>query len=314
MPKVPKVFNAGPDGLPQLPTHVLEEFEDVKDHLNTRASSFEDHLSQLEHASLERVSQQRQVYDAKLREQEKENQVLVKRNAVLAKEIIAARQQNAELKKEVAHQEKLVSFRKSELRALEQQLAEGEKFLQQSMGEEPEGEGEKEEEPEAVSFMEVSRVHHKEAKKSLRHGHRHANKEQEESEETNLTQVESEDAQDEAPKGDEMIDLLAKDLRHLHKAEMKSKISLKKMFLKSFEVGRTRRAALLKQESVLKAELQQTKVLAEQLESKSKKLGMTVETLESKLKKGANFLGQLQKVAAAPPKEVQSLLKEIQPL
>lgn len=46
-----------------------------KDHLNTRASSFEDHLSQLEHASLERVSQQRQVYDAKLREQEKENQV-----------------------------------------------------------------------------------------------------------------------------------------------------------------------------------------------------------------------------------------------
>lgn len=37
------------------------------------------------------------------------------------------------------------------------------KFLQQSMGEEPEGEGEKEEEPEAVSFMEVSRVHHKDA-------------------------------------------------------------------------------------------------------------------------------------------------------
>ena len=31
-------------------------------------------------------------------------EVLVKRNAVLAKEIIAARQQNAELKKEVAHQ------------------------------------------------------------------------------------------------------------------------------------------------------------------------------------------------------------------
>lgn len=24
-----QVFNAGPDGLPQLPTHVLEEFEDV---------------------------------------------------------------------------------------------------------------------------------------------------------------------------------------------------------------------------------------------------------------------------------------------
>eukprot|EP00913_Durusdinium_trenchii_P006519 g6123.t1 len=276
--RVPKVFNAGPDGLPQLPTHVLEEFED--DHLNTRASSFEDHLSQLEHASLERVSQQRQVYDAKLREQEKENQVLVKRNAVLAKEIIAARQQNAELKKEVAHQEKLVSFRKSELRALEQQLAEGEMLGRDYVSWTacialPRGFG--------LCFTGA-----KEAKKSLRHGHRHANKEQEESEETNLTQ-------DEAPKGDEMIDLLTKDLRHLHKAEMKSKISLKKMFLKSFEVGRTRRAALLKQESVLKAELQQTKVLAEQLESKSKKLGMTVETLESKLKKGANFLGQLQK-------------------
>ena len=45
-----------------------------KEHLNTRVSSLQEHLSELERVSAESVSKQRETYNAKLQEQEKQNQ------------------------------------------------------------------------------------------------------------------------------------------------------------------------------------------------------------------------------------------------
>ncbi|CAJ1388220.1 unnamed protein product [Effrenium voratum] len=135
LPAVPQVFNAGADGMPQLPNveRLLADFQDVKQNLNSQASSFAEHLSKVERASLQRIEKQKAVYDAKLREQEKGNQALVRSNAHLAKEIITARQRSAELSKQVGAAEKLVSFRRSELQALDQQLSRADKFVKQTL-------------------------------------------------------------------------------------------------------------------------------------------------------------------------------------
>lgn len=58
-------------------------------------------------------------YDAKLQEQEKNNQVLVRSNAHLAREILTARQQSEEMQKQVSKQQALVRFRRQEIQAPE---------------------------------------------------------------------------------------------------------------------------------------------------------------------------------------------------
>ncbi|CAJ1331974.1 unnamed protein product [Effrenium voratum] len=178
LPAVPQVFNAGADGMPQLPNveRLLADFQDVKQNLNSQASSFAEHLSKVERASLQRIEKQKAVYDAKLREQEKGNQALVRSNAHLAKEIITARQRSAELSKQVGAAEKLVSFRRSELQALDQQLSRADKFVKQTLSAtDPEAEDMSKAAKEALSFLEVSEQHVKhKVKKSLRSRHRNA--------------------------------------------------------------------------------------------------------------------------------------------
>ncbi|CAJ1442400.1 unnamed protein product [Effrenium voratum] len=321
LPAVPQVFNAGADGMPQLPNveRLLADFQDVKQNLNSQASSFAEHLSKVERASLQRIEKQKAVYDAKLREQEKGNQALVRSNAHLAKEIITARQRSAELSKQVGAAEKLVSFRRSELQALDQQLSRADKFVKQTLSAtDPEAEdmSKAAKEAESVSFLEVSEQHVKhKVKKSLRSRHRNADSPLAVDPSVNSSEleVESEDDLLSQPKSadeDQIIDLLTEDLRHLHKAEASSQAKLKAMFHESFEAGKKRHSALLQQEGVLKKELAQSRSSIRQLKSSAQRLQGVLEKLHGSLKQGGDFLGELRQAALAPVKEVPALLKE----
>jgi len=317
LPQVPKVFNAGPDGMPQLPhvEELLKDYQEVKQHLESETSSLTEHLSQVETSGLDEIGKQKEFFDQKLREQEKENAALVRSNSHLAKEIIAARQENAKMKKEVAHKEKLMSFRQNQVRGLEQQLVRSQKFFQQVMndtafnkpGEAVKLEDEAElPELDAVSFLEVSKRSHK-AKKSLR-SQLPPDAElvlEAADEKANRTMDESEEVVSASKEDEQIIASLTQDLQKLRKAQAHSRKLLKTSFDQSFEAGKRRQEALKKQESVLTEELKSTQAAGQQLQAESQKLQSALDQMESKLKRGGNLFGKLQQVASAPVKDAE---------
>eukprot|EP00435_Cladocopium_sp_Y103_P028593 s178_g7.t1 len=354
LPKVPKVFNAGPDGMPHLPDvdTLLENYQDVNHDLNfaggkagfaehlasveldvqgSSVDSFSEHLAKVQTQSRQHIAELTAKYDAKLQEQEKQNQVLVRGNAHLAREILTARQQSEEMQKQVLKQQALVRFRRQEIRALQQQMARGEKFLQQQdkdpLKEAQEAE-DATEEADGISFLEVSRVRRPavlDAKTFLGRGAGAVAK-------LDVTQGLDEDA-DATPEAaleavaqpeksveemvqpnkedNQIINLLTEDLKKLHKAETEIKSNLKKMFHQSIEAGKERHQALVQEKEVLTKELESTQASLKVLTEKSKKLQSAVRELELSLKKGGAFFRDMQKVSVAPVKKVPALLKKV---
>lgn len=351
LPKVPKVFNAGPDGMPHLPDAdtLLEKYQDVNHDLNFAAGragfaehlasveldvqsssvdSFSEHLAKVQSDSRQHLAQLTAKYDAKLQEQEKKNQVLVRSNAHLAREILTARQQSEEMQKQVSQQQALLRFRRQEIQALQQQMARGEKFLQQQKDPLKEAQEADAEEVDGISFLEVSSVRGTapavlDAKSFL--GHTAATSK------LDVTQGLDEDA--EAPEAtleavaqpeksleevvqpnkedNQIINLLTEDLKKLHTAETEVKSNLKKMFHQSMEAGKERHQALLQEKEVLTKELESTQASLKALTGKSKKLQSAVKELELSLKEGGAFFRDMQKVSVAPVKKVPALLKKV---
>lgn len=351
LPKVPKVFNAGPDGMPHLPDAdtLLEKYQDVKQDLNfaggkgfaehlasveldvqsSSVDSFSDHLAKVQSQSRQHIAELTAKYDAKLQEQEKNNQVLVRSNAHLAREILTARQQSEEMQKQVSKQQALVRFRRQEIQALQQQMARGEKFLQQEdkdpLKEAQEAE-DATEEVDGISFLEVSRVRRPavlDAKTFLGRGATVAK--------LDVTQGLDEDAEatpaaleavaqpeksleevvQPNKEDNQIINLLTEDLKKLHKAETEIKSNLKKMFHQSLEAGKERHQALVQEKEVLTKELASTQASLKALTGKSQKLQSAVKELELSLKKGGAFFRDMQKVSVAPVKKVPALLKKV---
>jgi len=324
LPKVPKVFNAGPDGMPQLPNvkQLLTDYQEMKQQLDSEAKDLAQHVQQVEASGVSLLSQQKELYDKNLQEQEKENLDLVRNNAHLAKEIITARQQNAKMKKDLAHKEKLMSFRQNQLRGLEQELERRQKFFQQvvvatNFADGAEGTTSAPDvetellEKDAVSFLEISKKRKRRAKTSLRQPLTESALMLEAIRQSaNGTETkDSGDALDVTEKDGQIITLLTEDLQKLHQAARRGQEALKQSFQESFETGKTRQEALRKQESLLTAELKQTQGAGEELKAKSAKVQDALDQMQRNLRKGGDLFGQLQKVAVAPVKEVQALLK-----
>lgn len=327
LPKVPKVFNAGPDGMPQLPNveRLLTDYQEVKQQLDSEASDLAQHVQQVEASGIKLLAQQKEVYDKKLQDQEKENQALVRNNAHLAKEIITARQQNTKMKKDLVHKEKLMSFRQNQLRGLEQELDRSQKFFQQvvdatnfveegTLTPAPTEDVDETEllEKDAVSFLEVSKKRKHRGKTSLRQPlltEESALMLEAVRQSANGTEIKDSGDASDAEKDGQIITLLTEDLQKLHQAELRGETALKMSFQQSFAAGKTRREALRKQESVLNAELKQTQAAGEMLKAKSAKVQDALDQMQRNLRKGGDLFGHLQKVAVAPVKEVQPLLK-----
>lgn len=305
--------------MPQLPNveQLLTDYQEVKQQLDSEAKDLAQHVQQVEASGVSLLSQQKELYDKNLQEQEKENLALVRNNAHLAKEIITARQQNAKMKKDLAHKEKLMSFRQNQLRGLEQELERSQKFFQQvvvatNFADGAEGTTSAPDvetellEKDAVSFLEISKKRKRRAKTSLRQPLTESALMLEAIRQSaNGTETkDSGDALDVTEKDGQIITLLTEDLQKLHQAARRGQEALKQSFQESFETGKTRQ-----EESLLTAELKQTQGAGEELKAKSAKVQDALDQMQRNLRKGGDLFGQLQKVAVAPVKEVQALLK-----
>ncbi|CAE7251846.1 SPAC6G9.14 [Symbiodinium necroappetens] len=312
LPRVPEVFNPGPDGMPQLPDvdKLMTEFQDVKHTLNSQASSFAAHLSQVEHASLDRIAKTKAAFDARLRAQENVNQAVAKDNAHLATEIVLARQNREELKKKVKQEDQLISFRRTELKALEQQLAKGEKFLHRSL--------DANDPTKDVSFLHLDKVP---SRGSRIEEPSTPAKDQEESEgcqglpalepSLNITTSLSKEKTASTEEEERIIGDLTSELRQLHKAEMQSESKLNELFHASFQAGKQRHAALLAQQSLLKNELDQTTAQISKLQEAFDHLKAKLNALEGDLHQEGLFFADLEKVAMASTPDVPALLKAV---
>ncbi|CAE7233050.1 SPAC6G9.14 [Symbiodinium sp. KB8] len=299
LPRVPEVFNPGPDGMPQLPDvdKLMTEFQDVKHTLNSQASSFAAHLSQA-------------AFDARLRAQENVNQAVAKDNAHLATEIVLARQNREELKKKVKQEDQLISFRRTELKALEQQLAKGEKFLHRSL--------DANDPTKDVSFLHLDKVP---SRSSRIEEPSTPAKDQEESEgcqglpalepSLNITTSLSKEKTASTEEEERIIGDLTRELRQLHKAEMQSESKLNELFHASFQAGKQRHAALLAQQSLLKNELDQTTAQISKLQEAFDHLKAKLNALEGDLHQEGLFFADLEKVAMASTPDVPALLKAV---
>lgn len=231
LPRVPEVLNAGPDGMPQLPDQLLDDFKRAKRTLHathrqsegSATGSFVEHLNEVEQESLKELTKEKEDFDAQLRSQEEQNKALLRGNAQLAKETLTARQQNVQLRKEVTRLAHRVSVRQSISKSLQQQMHQGQRFLQ-----DPE-EATLEDERDAMSFLEVSA--------ELRGAHPKvdamldedpvAPREVNEADVTEVLEAEDPVVEHEAHEDQIILTFLKDDLRQLHRVESSSKRSRK---------------------------------------------------------------------------------------
>jgi len=347
LPKVPHVFNEGADGMPHLPDvdTLLEKYQDMNDlnfagkgfvhHLasveldvqGSSVDSFSEHLAKVQRESRQRIAQQTAKYEAQLQGQEKENKVLVRLNAHLARNILMARQQYEEMQKKVSKEKKLVAFRRKEIQKLEQQMSKGQKFLQIVKVEDVTMADANDADVDGISFLEVSKTYQArevlDATSFLTLGARAAaldvtrglDEDAAPSAEA-LAAVAAEKAEDQAQlepnkEDNQIINLLTQDLRKLHQAEVKIKKKLENLFHQSMEAGEERHEALKKEKMVLTQELETTEASLKASRGESKKLQKALKELELSLKEGAAFFNDMSKVSVAPVKKVPALLKEV---
>ena len=348
LPKVPHVFNEGADGMPHLPDvdTLLEKYQDMNDlnfagkgfahHLasveldvqGSSVDSFSEHLAKVQRESRQRIAQQTAKYEAQLQGQEKENKVLVRLNAHLARNILMARQQYEEMQKKVSKEKKLVAFRRKEIQKLEQQMSKGQKFLHQIVKVEDvtKAQDANDADVDGISFLEVSKTHQArevlDATSFLTLGAtaaldvtRGLDEDAAPSTEA-LAAVAAEKAEDQAQlepnkEDNQIINLLTQDLRKLHQAEVEIKKKLENLFHQSMEAGEERHEALKKEKMVLTQELETTEASLKASHVESKKLQKALKELELSLKEGAAFFSDMSKVSVAPVKKVPALLKEV---
>eukprot|EP00931_Biecheleriopsis_adriatica_P082803 TRINITY_DN5626_c1_g1_i5.p1 TRINITY_DN5626_c1_g1~~TRINITY_DN5626_c1_g1_i5.p1 ORF type:complete len:429 (+),score=135.59 TRINITY_DN5626_c1_g1_i5:51-1337(+) len=125
LPKVPKVSNPGPDGLPELPelSALIGEFSQGRKEVNTDASTFAKHVAEMEKTSQSNLVTLRASYNDKLKKQEIANQAVVTEVSQLAKSIIARKKANAKARSDVAQTEQLIKSRREQFRQLQEELA-----------------------------------------------------------------------------------------------------------------------------------------------------------------------------------------------
>jgi len=318
LPKLPKVSNPGPDGLPELPelSTIIGEFSEGKKEVNTDASTFAKHVAEMEKTSQSNLVTLRASYNDKLKKQEIANQAVVTEVSRLAKTIIAKKKANAKVRSDVAQNEQLIKTRRKQFQQLQEQLAEeqlvfkdvldssdiskelamlshGAELIHNSTSKRRAIsliQNEREE-----SIVEDSLGQALDAKSNLENVKLEAAPEEESAEEAKAAAEDS-----------KAVTLLLEDLKKMRVSAKHSEAKLKQMYDQSFEVGKQRAASLQQEKEMLQAALEKEEEYSAKLTKASEHLTAVLTALTERLKKGGEFLRALGRGAAAAPVEAAS--------
>lgn len=340
LPAVPKVLNAGADGLPSLPNLAgLEgDFSKAAMGINAQVAALQQKMAKVNAAIKTRMAKQKAVFDDRLKKQEQKSQGIAKANAKIAKAIIELHKDNAALLDKVKKEDKANKFRRNEIQAMQKQFDALKKYAQSALDKADDSNA-----PELEVLTEKPQeAEHKEedAKEST--------DDSSTSDSTTSDDVTSEDSTDsiafvqveeslglESIAGsvddadtvtaddsdsvktetegtaDSMIGLLSTSIKRLRDQGAVSVEKLKVLFQQSFKQGVKRRAALIAQQKALKTNLKEMQEYHARLVKADTRLQATRKILDSHIAHTGAFLGKLEKVADAPLQKVPDAFKAL---
>lgn len=135
LPPVPRVKNAGADGLPELPKveNLATMFVKEESSVNSEAKTFISRLRAIQKGETTKLAQLKSAYDQKLKSQEKANQALVKTNSGLARQVMAQNKANEQIKAQLKRLDMRITARRQQLQALEQRFLDGRQFMKSAL-------------------------------------------------------------------------------------------------------------------------------------------------------------------------------------
>jgi hypothetical protein len=308
-----KVANAGLDGLPELPAidSITDSFASTARGIDSQVHSLQSQLAKIEQTGKERITREKGVFEARLKEEEKKNQVIMQENAALAKQIMAVHSNNEKLLNKVRAEVKSNEAKRKGISALLKKIVEAHTAAEKVLADTDDSNA-----PE-LSFLRKSKQTKEKAVEVKARDEKRASESKEEPvsfvqiEEFSL--VEPEEAlslkhDDKADEPESLVGALTKSIEVLRVESKHSEEKLKQLFAESFKAETQRHSALTAQQELLKKRLSDMQAFEEKLKKADDHLLSVEKTLQDRMLAESKFLGELSTAAMSPEQEVKQQL------
>jgi chromosome segregation ATPase len=313
LPQVPSVTNAGADGLPELPSldSITGDFSTAEQGIDAQVQALQAQLAKVKQTSKDRLAREKKVYDEKLKDQERKNQVVLKENGALAKELMSLHKTNDDLLKKVREEVRANEFQREELSALETQLKTLEAETEKTVAATDDSDA-----PE-LSFLkatkaatttlapalkpsvELQALHFRGLQTSFLQTDQIIRDSKLPSFGSLLTGAE-EPADVVQAEAVSVVAVLEGSLKTLRAKSKTTEENLKQLFAQSYKAGSKRYDALMSQQSMLKKSLQEMKAFQAKLQAADVHLLATQKKLETQIHSEGEFLSKLGRIALDP--------------
>eukprot|EP00930_Biecheleria_cincta_P015663 TRINITY_DN1298_c0_g2_i1.p1 TRINITY_DN1298_c0_g2~~TRINITY_DN1298_c0_g2_i1.p1 ORF type:complete len:341 (-),score=123.01 TRINITY_DN1298_c0_g2_i1:58-1080(-) len=303
LPDVPKALG----GLPEV-SSILESATNTMSGISSQAAQLQKQIQALESQNTMRLSNEKKIFDSKLKDQETKNKEVAKLNAHLAKDIMQMNQTNADLLKNAAKLQKANADRREELKLLKEQLEASVGFMADAYTSSDDSDAKE---------LEVLKAEGTPSKTATKLSLLSISEDVVRDETGSLEIKEAEAAAGQPDQEAESIVTKLQDgVKQMRQQGSNSEDKLKAMFLEHFKAGVSRHKALLAQNKILQSTLESMNKYAEQLLEANKHLKATQAKLDSQLRDGSIFLKRLGDVAGKKPekgvKDLEALKKKMQ--
>lgn len=334
LPAVPPVANAGHDGLPELPAidSITDSFASTARGIDSQVHSLQSRLAKIEQTGKERITREKGVFEARLKEEEKKNQVIMQENAALAKQIMAVHSNNEKLLKKVRAEVKSNEAKRKGISALLKKIVEAQTAAEKVLADTDDSNAPelsflrkaKQSKEKAVEVKEKPIVEAKARYEKRASESKEASRAEEEPvsfvqiEEFSLVEPEEvgikpEEAlslkhDDKADEPESLVGALTKSIEVLRVESKHSEEKLKQLFAESFKAETQRHSALTAQQELLKKRLSDMQAFEEKLKKADDHLLSVEKTLQDRMLAESKFLGELSTAAMSPAQEVKQQL------
>jgi len=332
---IPAPMNVGADGFPKLPAvdAMLGGASATMKSISSQASTLQAQIFQVQAANQARMTQQKTIFERKLKNQEGKNQEVVSQNTEVASEIQTLKKGNEDLKKNCHDLQEGNRVMRVELHTLESKFGEAKEFVGASLTTSDDSKAKE------LAVLKVPVHHHKsfldrhdddqEDEVEDKGGKDDDNDDDDSndddaesflaiSSQAHRMSAESEDMEESpddapsvvAPPSDPsgLVDILKNGVAQMQSEEHASEKKMKAIFVANFQQGQKRHSALMSQQKALNGTRSQLQSLQLNLHGAESHLEGTKTSLQEHLRGLGLFAQRLAHLALAPEGEVSRLL------
>lgn len=337
---IPAPMNMGADGFPKLPTvdAMLGGASETMKSISSQASTLQAQIMQVQAANQARMTQQKVIFERKLKMQEGKNQEVVSQNNGVASEIQTLKKGNEDLRKNCHDLQEGNRVMRVELHTLESKFAEAKEFVGTSLTSSDDSKAKE------LAVLKSPVHHHKsfldrhdddqeEDNTEDKSGKDDDTEEDDHDDDSNDDDAESflaissrshrmfaetedmEESPDDAPAvaappsdPSGLVDILKTGVAQMQSEEHASEKKMKAIFVANFQQGQKRHSALMSQQKALNGTRSQLQALQLNLHGAEVHLTTTKTSLQERLRGLGLFAQRLAHLALAPAGEVSRLL------